>query len=107
LPEQLEKVQLYPNPISKELRQTAAELYGITANQIIAGNGSDDILNIALRTFVNPGESVAFLDLTYSLYETIARVHGANIIEFPTNDKFELEGTDYLSRSEIDFSRFS
>ncbi|MDJ0562117.1 MAG: aminotransferase class I/II-fold pyridoxal phosphate-dependent enzyme, partial [Microcystis sp. M53599_WE4] len=92
LPEQLEKVRLYPDPISKELRQTAAELYGITADQIIAGNGSDDILNIALRTFVNPGESVAFLDLTYSLYETIARVHGANIIEFPTNDKFELAG---------------
>ncbi|MDJ0583931.1 MAG: histidinol-phosphate aminotransferase, partial [Microcystis sp. M49636_WE2] len=54
LPEQLEKVRLYPDPISKELRQTAAELYGIAADQIIAGNGSDDILNIALRTFVNP-----------------------------------------------------
>ena len=103
LPEQLEKVRLYPDPISKELRQTAAELYGITADQIIAGNGSDDILNIALRTFVNPCESVAFLDLTYSLYETIARVHGANIIEFPTNDKFELAGSIICPEAKLIF----
>lgn len=85
------KVRLYPDPVSTQLRQAAASIYGVSANQIIAGNGSDDILNIALRTFVNPGETVAFLDLTYSLYETIALVHGAKITQFPTNDKFELD----------------
>lgn len=91
LQSQLEKARLYPDPVSTELRKAAAEVYGIPFDRILAGNGSDDILNIALRTFVNPGETVAFLDLTYSLYETIARVHGANIVEFQTNEKFELD----------------
>jgi histidinol-phosphate aminotransferase len=91
LPGQLSKARLYPDPVSQELRQAAGRVYGISADRVIAGNGSDDILNIALRTFVNPGETVAFLDLTYSLYETITRVHGANIVEFPTNDRFELD----------------
>jgi histidinol-phosphate aminotransferase len=91
LPAQLDKARLYPDPVSWELRQAASVVYGIESDRMIAGNGSDDILNIALRTFVNPGETVAFLDLTYSLYDTIARVHGANIVEFQTDDRFELD----------------
>ncbi|MBR8831392.1 MAG: Histidinol-phosphate aminotransferase [Chroococcopsis gigantea SAG 12.99] len=88
---ELEKVRLYPDPVSGALRRAAGRVYGVESDRIIAGNGSDDILNIAVRTFVNPGESVAFLDLTYSLYETITKVHGANIIQFSTDDKFELD----------------
>lgn len=88
---ELSKVRLYPDPVSTQLRQTAAKIFCVSHEQILAGNGSDDILNIALRTFVNPGETVAFLDLTYSLYETLARVHGANIVTFPTNEQFQLD----------------
>ena len=87
---ELEKARLYPDPLSTELRKAAANVFGVKANQILAGNGSDDILNIALRTFVNPGETVGFLDLTYSLYQTLAAVHGANIVHFPTDEQFEL-----------------
>jgi histidinol-phosphate aminotransferase len=88
---ELSKLRLYPDPVSTQLRKAAAAVWGVSHDHIIAGNGSDDILNIALRTFVNPGETVAFLDLTYSLYETIARVHGAAITQIPTNEHFELE----------------
>lgn len=91
LPQELDKLRLYPDPVSRRLRQAAAAVWGLKPEQIIAGNGSDDILNIALRTFVEPGENIAFLDLTYSLYDTISRVHGANIIQFNTNEKFELD----------------
>jgi len=91
LEKELEKVRLYSDPIARKLRQAAASVWGVNPEQIIAGNGSDDILNVVLRTFVNPGESIACLDLTYSLYPTISRVHGANIIEFTTNEKFELD----------------
>jgi histidinol-phosphate aminotransferase len=87
---ELSKVRLYPDPVSSQLRQAAATVFGLSPDNLIAGNGSDDILSIALRTFVNPGEVIAFLDLTYSLYDTLARIHGASIIEIPTNEKFEL-----------------
>ena len=91
LEEELKKVRLYPDPISTKLRKAAGKVFGFSHEQILAGNGSDDILNIALRTFVNPGETVAFLDPTYSLYETIAKVHGANIKTIATNENFELD----------------
>ena len=92
LQEELSKLRLYPDPVSTQLRKAAAQIFGVSHEQILAGNGSDDILNIALRTFVNPGETVAFLDLTYSLYETIARVHGAKITTIQTNENFQLDG---------------
>ncbi|WP_267384648.1 histidinol-phosphate transaminase [Cyanobacterium sp. uoEpiScrs1] len=91
LQEELTKVRLYPDPVSSKLRKAAAKVFGVSPNNIIAGNGSDDILNIAVRTFVNPGESVTFLDLTYSLYETIARVHGASVTKISTNNQFTID----------------
>jgi histidinol-phosphate aminotransferase len=90
LQNELSKARLYPDPVATALRKTAATVFAVSHDNIIAGNGSDDILNIALRTFVNPGETVAFLDLTYSLYETIAKVHGAAITQIPTNENFQL-----------------
>jgi histidinol-phosphate aminotransferase len=87
---ELAQVRLYPDPVSSQLRRSAARAFGLTPEQILAGNGSDDILNIALRTFVEPGDKVAFLDLTYSLYETIAAVHGAKIDKIATGPEFEL-----------------
>ena len=83
LHQDLAKVRLYPDPVATQLRKAAARVWNLSVDQILAGNGSDDILNIALRTFVNPGEIVAFLDLTYSLYETIATVHGVVIKKIP------------------------
>lgn len=88
---QLEQVRLYPDPNSTLLRKTAADLYGVELNQVLAGNGSDDILNVAIRTFVDPGDRVAFPDLTYSLYETLTNIHGAKIIQVATNETFELD----------------
>jgi histidinol-phosphate aminotransferase len=87
---ELSKVRLYPDPVSTQLRKAAATVFGVDVENLIAGNGSDDILNIAIRTFVNPGEAIAFLDLTYSLYDTLAKIHGASVIEIPTDENFEL-----------------
>ncbi|MEB3311301.1 MAG: histidinol-phosphate transaminase [Snowella sp.] len=100
---ELTKVRLYPDPVSTQLRKAAAQVFGVSVEQILAGNGSDDILNIALRTFVNPGDAIAFLDLTYSLYETIARVHGAVIETVPLNENFELTGPVICPQAKLIF----
>jgi histidinol-phosphate aminotransferase len=100
---ELSKLRLYPDPVSTSLRKAAATVFGVSHENIIAGNGSDDILNIAIRTFVNPGEAIAFLDLTYSLYDTLAKIHGASTIEFPTNENFELNEPIYCDRAKLIF----
>ncbi len=45
-------LRLYPEPTSRPLREKAAEVYGLPAERILAGNGSDDLLTILVRAFV-------------------------------------------------------
>jgi histidinol-phosphate aminotransferase len=67
----------YPNPTADQFRDAAAKLLNVGADMIIAGNGSDDILTIATRTFVPPGGSIAFPEPTYSLYPVLAQLEEA------------------------------
>src|SRR3989337_2388364 len=65
---------LYPQPVSDTLRSVAAEVYGVSPENIIAGNGSDEILSMLLRSFVGPVDRVAFPAPTYSLYDTLIEI---------------------------------
>ena len=67
-------LRLYPQPVSDTLRAAAAEVYGVRAENIIAGNGSDEILSMLLRSFVGPGDRVAFPVPTYTLYDTLIEI---------------------------------
>ena len=67
-------LRLYPQPLRDTLRSVAAEVYGVRPENIIAGNGSDEILSILLRSFVGPGDRVAFPAPTYSLYDTLIEI---------------------------------
>jgi histidinol-phosphate aminotransferase len=62
----------YPNPTADAFRAAAAKVHDLAIDMIIAGNGSDDILSIAMRTFLSPGDLVVFPDPTYSLYPVLA-----------------------------------
>jgi histidinol-phosphate aminotransferase len=67
-------LRLYPEPLSDSLRAAAASVYGVEPAHIIAGNGSDEILSMLLRSFVGPGDRVAFPTPTYSLYGTLVEI---------------------------------
>ena len=70
-------LRLYPEPLSGSLRAAAASVYGIKPENIIAGNGSDELLSILLRCFVGPQDKVAFPVPTYSLYDTLVEIQDA------------------------------
>ena len=76
-------LRLYPDPGARRLRETAAALYGVTPEQVIAGNGSDDCLTILYRTFLEPGERVASPWPTYGLYEQLSAIQGARLVKVP------------------------
>src|SRR5437667_7140686 len=75
-----EMLRRYPNPTADAFRAAAAPVLGVTPDMIIAGNGSDDILTIATRTFVPPGGILAHPDPTYSLYPVLAKLEDAKDI---------------------------
>jgi histidinol-phosphate aminotransferase len=78
-----ESLRLYPDPVSRRLRQTAAALHGISPDQVLAGNGSDDCLTILYRAFLSPGERVTAPWPTYGLYDTLAVLQGARFHTLP------------------------
>jgi histidinol-phosphate aminotransferase len=67
-------LRLYPEPLAESLRAVAASVYGVQPENILAGNGSDEILSIIMRSFVGPEDRVAFPVPTYSLYDTLVAI---------------------------------
>ncbi len=67
-------LRLYPQPLSDILRSAAAVVYGVKPENIIAGNGSDELLSILLRCFVGAHDRVAFPVPTYSLYDSLIAI---------------------------------
>ncbi len=76
-------LRLYPSARADELREAAAQCYGCRPEQVLAANGSDEILALCLRACVSEGDVVAFPRPTYSLYPTLAEAAGASIVEVP------------------------
>ncbi|MGH7269290.1 MAG: aminotransferase class I/II-fold pyridoxal phosphate-dependent enzyme, partial [Polyangiaceae bacterium] len=76
-------LQRYPHPMARAFREAAARALGIGEDTILAGNGSDDILTIATRTFLEPGDTLAVPEPTYSLYPVLARLQDARIVTVP------------------------
>jgi histidinol-phosphate aminotransferase len=73
----------YPPPMADEFRQAASRVLGVPPDAILAGNGSDDILTIATRTFLAPGDTLAFPTPTYSLYPVLAALQDAQVAAVP------------------------
>lgn len=69
-----ERLRLYPEPSSRPVREAAGRAYDLHPDQVLVGNGSDDLLTIILRTFVDAGQVVASADPTYSLYQTLTAI---------------------------------
>ena len=94
----------YPDPVSVGLRRACAERYGYDGPEwIIAGNGMDELLAMALRTFVDPGDTVMTTYPTYTLYETLAQLHDVRIKQVDLDDQFQLPEAflDHLEREVV------
>jgi len=85
-----DRVRLYPDPLATELRERAAELYGVDPEQVLAGNGSDEILTMILRACVDAGATVAYPVPTYSLYDTLVQICGGVVATVPFGADFAL-----------------
>lgn len=85
------RLQLYPEPFSLKLRRLIAEKHNLHKDQVIIGNGSDDILNLCVRAFSDSVRTVGMLNPSYSLYPSLTSLQRANLkfIEF-TDDQFNL-----------------
>jgi histidinol-phosphate aminotransferase len=80
------RMNVYPDPVGTRFRQAVGRLFDIDPDWVMPANGSDENLTILLRTFVDPGEHVAFPYPSYILYETLADLQGGMHSRILLND---------------------
>ena len=74
----------YPEPQPDALIHHLAKLYGVESKHVIAGRGSDEGIDLLVRTFCRAGEdSVLICPPTFGMYKVSARIQGAGVIEVP------------------------
>lgn len=83
-------LRLYPDPMSDALRDKAAEVYGLTRDHVLAGNGSDDLLAMIIRACIGPEDRVVYPNPTYSLYDTLVSIGGGRVVRLPFGEGFSL-----------------
>jgi histidinol-phosphate aminotransferase len=95
-----EKLRLYPDPESRELREAIAAAYKVKPEQVFAGNGSDETLAFVFAAFFESGTSAAlpvlFPDITYSFYPVYAGLWGVPCRTIPLREDFSVNPEDYL-----------
>jgi histidinol-phosphate aminotransferase len=114
------RLRLYPNPTAQALREKLAKLHRCHEDNIIVGNGSDELLALATRCFVEPvseggvprrpnlrsrrarpSETVQYFAPSYSLYPVLADIHGAARNAVPLKSDFSLPSMAELKRGRI------
>ncbi|MGH7988712.1 MAG: pyridoxal phosphate-dependent aminotransferase, partial [Limisphaerales bacterium] len=108
------RLRLYPNPTAEKLRAKLAKLHDCKPANIIVGNGSDELLALATRAFVEPAQkskaqrsksglakaTIQFFTPSYSLYPVLADIHGARKNPMPLKPDFGLPNVAELKRNE-------
>jgi histidinol-phosphate aminotransferase len=93
------RLRLYPNPTAEGVRGKLAKFHGCAPDHFIVGNGSDELLALATRAFVEPGRTVQFFTPSYSLYPVLTDIHGARRNAVPLAADFALPSVAALRKN--------
>lgn len=86
----VESLRRYPVPMADCFRETASSLHGVSPGNIIPTNGGDELLRLAITTFVETGEVIAVTQPSYSLYPVLADIQGCKLIEIPLLENWDM-----------------
>ena len=85
---------MYPDASASRFREAAAELFGVTPDWILAGNGSDENLTILIRSFCDKESQIVYPYPSYVLYESLAAIQECQITRLPLNARLEWDPTE-------------
>ncbi len=96
--EVIDKLNLYSDPELKELRNAIAEQFGVTADMVFCGNGSDDVLAFAIMGFCGRGGKLCCPEISYGFYPVYADIFGVELEQIPLKDDFSIDANDYIGK---------
>ena len=83
-----DRLRLYPDPVCAEFREVLAEYHQCSPDQIFVGNGSDEVLALCVRAFVERRGSVGYFEPSYSLYPVLAAIQEVKVKPVRLNEDF-------------------
>ncbi|MFA5752502.1 MAG: histidinol-phosphate transaminase [Bacteroidales bacterium] len=95
----------YPDPFQRELKEKIAEVKKCNNRNVVIGNGSDEIIDLAFRIFCDPGKDKAMIfSPTYGMYRVAAEINNAGVVDIPLDKNFQIDPekvNPFLDRPEI------
>ena len=93
-------INRYPDNNHTELKKVVSDIKNVNINQVIFGNGTDEILDLIVRVFCKPSEDkIITLPPTYGMYDVIAKTNGVENIEIPLKSDFSIDKNEILKSS--------
>jgi len=93
-------INRYPDNKHDELKKMVSGVKNVNVNQVVFGNGTDEILDLIVRVFCNPSEDkIITLPPTYGMYDVIAKTNGVENIEIPLKSDFSIDKNEILKLS--------
>jgi len=87
----------YPEGSQRELTQAIGERFGLNPQQIICGNGSDELILLLIRAYTQPNDEIIISEYSFVMAKIHARIHGANVIIAP-EPELKISVDEILSR---------
>ena len=81
----------YPDPEQRQLREALSGYVGVEPERIIAGNGSDELIDMLFRMFIGPGDNIINLTPTFGMYSIGAEICGGEAISVPRDENFDID----------------
>ena len=98
---EIDRRQFYNDPDCPALRGAFAKVLGVQPENVLAGNGSDEVLYWAFMAFADETHPIALPDVTYSYYDLFAAAHGIPLHRIPLRADFSVNPEDYLGLNEM------
>lgn len=92
-------LRLYPDANAAEFKAAIAGHYGVGAENVFIGNGSDDVLALSFQTFFNSDKPIAYPDITYSFYPVWCALFNIPYKTFPLGEDFRINIEDYKAEN--------
>jgi len=87
----LDRAHLYPDPACRALREALARFTGVPAELLLVGAGADELIDLTMRLFLQPGDAVLDCPPTFGMYAFNAAVASAEVLSVPRRDDFSLD----------------
>ncbi len=95
--EEVARLNLYPDPECRALKEKLAEYYGVGYENVFVSNGSDEILSFAFMAFCSERSGAVFPNISYGFYKVYGDLYNVDYTQAPLNDDFTINVNDYIN----------